>query len=128
MICLVYFRPHANVDRLKLSGRATLMWSILGIIAGLVATSIVATAGVMFVVGLSAGIGTLLGGRQWLGQLVVGAIILLAVTGGGWLVIRRSLGRLHDNLVQKYEHRKAEEQTEFGTNVAQRAEERSQHV
>jgi hypothetical protein len=117
----------ANIDRLRLTGRTALMWSILGLVVGLIAVSIVAAASVLLIVGLATGLGELMGGRIWLGQLVVSATILLAASGGAWFVLRRSLRNYQRTIVQKYELRKEEERTEYGTNVEQRAKERSQN-
>jgi hypothetical protein len=116
----------ANVDRLRLSGRATLMWSILGIVIGLAAVSVVATASVLLVVGLATGVGQLLEGRTWLGQLIVGATILFAAIAGTWFVLNRGLRNYERTLVEKYELRKREERTEYGTDIHERAKERTQ--
>ncbi len=117
----------ANIDRLRLTGCAAVMWSILGLVVGLIAVSIVAAASVLLVVSLATGLGELMGGRIWLGQLVVSAAILIAASGGVWFVLRRSLRNYQRTIVQKYELRKEEERAEYGTNVEQRAKERSQN-
>lgn len=116
----------ANLDRLRLSARTALVWSILAIVVGLIAVSIVATAGVIFVVALAAAAGELFG-RPWLGQLVVSAVILVAASGSVWLVLRRGLRNYQRTIVQKYELRKAEERSEYGTDVERRAQERAEN-
>ena len=116
----------ANIDRFRLNYRAALMWAILGIVAGVIAVSVVAAAGVLLVVSLSTGVSQLLGGRVWLGQLVLSVAILIAATGGVWLVLHRRLRNYHRALVTKYERRKQQERTEYGTDVEQRAKERPQ--
>jgi hypothetical protein len=118
----------ANIDRLRLTGRTALTWSILGIVLGLVAVSIVAAASVLLIVSLSTGVAQLFGGRIWVGQLVVSTVILLAASGGVWFVLRRSLRKYHRELVTKYERRREQERTEYGTDVEQRAKERSQNA
>ena len=118
----------ANIDRLRLTGRAALMWSILGIVVGLIAVSVIVAASAVLVMSLSTGVGQLLGGRIWLGQLVVSATILLSASGGVWLVLRRSLRKYQRELIEKYELRKQQERTEHGTDVEQRAKERSQNA
>jgi membrane protein implicated in regulation of membrane protease activity len=118
----------ANIDRLRLSARAAVVWCVLAVVASLIAVSIVATASVLLVVSLSTGVGELMGARTWLGQLVVSAAILLAASGGVWLVLRRRLNNYRRTIVEKYELRKEEERAEYGTSVEQRAKERPQNA
>ena len=115
----------ANVDRLRLIGRSALMWGILGVVIGAIGVSIVIAASVMLVVSLSTGLGQLLDGRIWLGQLIVSAAILLFASGGVWLALWISLRKYQRMLIQKYERRKQEERTEYGTDVEERAKDRS---
>jgi hypothetical protein len=118
----------ANVDRLRLSGRVTLMWSILAMVGGLAVVSVFVTASVLLVIGLATGVGQLLQGRTWLGQLIVSAAILLVGSGGVWLVLYLSLRKYQRSLVEKYELRKKDERTEYGTDIHERAKQRSQRA
>lgn len=115
----------ANVDRLRLTGRSFLMWGILSVVVGATVVSIVVAASVLLVVSLSTGLGRLLGGRIWLGQLIVSGTILLLASGGVWLALWISLRKYQRMLVEKYERRKQKERTEYGTDVEERATNRS---
>jgi hypothetical protein len=114
----------ANLDRLRLTARGAVMGTVLAIFVGLIAATIVATAAVLFVVSISAGLSELMGHRAWLGQLIVSVFILVSASGGAWLVVRRALRKYERTLVEKYEHRKQAERIEYGTDVEQRAKQR----
>src|SRR5262245_50718188 len=115
----------ANVDRLRLIGRSTLMWGILGIVIGAIVVSVVIAASVLLVVSLSTGLGQLLGGRVWVGQLLTSGTILAIASGGVWLALWISLRKYQRMLIEKYERRKQEERTDYGTDVEERAKDRS---
>jgi hypothetical protein len=115
----------ANVDQLRLSARTTAMWAILGIVVALVASSIVAAGSVLFVIGLSNAVGHLLDGRIWLGQLLVGLVILAAASVGVWFVVDRQVRAYRRAMKMKYELRKQNERAEYGTDIEERAKQRS---
>jgi hypothetical protein len=114
----------ANVDQVRLSARTAALWTVLGVALGLIALSLIVVSSALFLVGLSNGAAQLFGGRVWLGQTVVGLVILAASAGGIWLFVRRKVSAYRIALKKKYERRKQNEQAEYGTNVAERAGQR----
>ena len=78
----------AEADRLKLRLRHAAIWAIVGLAALAILLAIVMTAAGLLVVGIAELVGTLVGGRPWLGAVIIGGGILLiaaiAVAIGLW--------------------------------------------
>ncbi len=118
----------AKVDGIKLSVRRVGILAALGVIGLLAAGAIVVTASVLLCVGLAQGIGVLLAGdygpRVWLGNLIVGLVLLLLIGGGTWFAVSRLFNSSKRATVKKYELRRQRQRADFGHDVLQRAAER----
>jgi hypothetical protein len=103
------------------------MWFVIVAVVALVAASAIAAASVLIVLGAAGGVGQLVGGRAWLGQLLVGGGIILLACGGLWLLLHRRMRAYRRDVMQKYELRKQSERTKYGTDVTHRAEQQSRN-
>ena len=106
-------------DRLRLSVRRTLVQVVLGATLGVCAAVWLGTAAWATVHGLCAALGTLWGGRAWLGDLTGGALGLLLAGGGIALGLRLSARRELAGLRAKYERiRSTSEEQDQGARAA----------
>jgi hypothetical protein len=116
------FYAAVRIDKLRVSLAQGLFYAVLGFVGLLAGATAVIAAVVMLLDGLATGLGVLLGGRVWLGQLIVGFVLLAGGGAGAWYFIRRQLGALRGRIREKYEQRKQDERAAFGTDIARRAE------
>jgi hypothetical protein len=119
----------AKVDGIKLAIRRIGVMAAVGVIGLLAGGAIVATAAVLFCVGLAQAVATLFAHengipRTWLGNLIVGLLLLLVIGGGAWFMMSRLTGSSRKATVKKYELRRQRERADFGHDVLQRAAER----
>jgi hypothetical protein len=114
----VSFFISAKLDALKLSMMKVVILAGLGLLALIAATALTATAVVLLFTGFADGLGILLGGRPWLGGVIVGVLVLGFMAGASvavWKVWRKgSLKRT----VQKYEERQHRQFARFGRDVS----------
>lgn len=111
----------AKVDGLMLSARQLLVWAVLGIVGLLALAGLVVTAIVLCLGGAAGGLGSLFGGRLWLGQLVVGGGLLILLTLGILIGVRTWQRRARQQKVQQYDERQRQQRIAFGHSVADRA-------
>ena len=113
----------AKVDGLMLSARQLLIWAVLGIVGLLALAGLVVTAIVLCLGGAAGGLGSLFGGRLWLGQLVVGGGLLVLLTLSILIGVRTWQRRARQQKVQQYDERQRQQRAAFGHSVADRATE-----
>lgn len=113
----------AKVDGLMLSARQLLLWAVLGVVGLLALAGLVVTAIVLCLGGAAGGLGSLFGGRLWLGQLVVGGGLLILLTLGILIGVRTWQRRARQQKVQQYDERQRQQRAAFGHSVADRATE-----
>jgi hypothetical protein len=104
----------ARADILKRSVRVRLIWALAGLLGLFAMCVTIAIALHRIVLGLANGLGALLGGRVWLGDLAAGALLLASVALLFYLAQARWNNAFHQKMVVKYEKRKARQQTRFG--------------
>jgi hypothetical protein len=104
----------AKLDLLKLSIRRAILYTILGMIAGFAAAAIVVVCIVLLFVGAAHGLGAALGGREWLGDLIVSAAVLGTVGVSLMMFLRRFNAASRRGTVRKYERRRTEQRERFG--------------
>jgi hypothetical protein len=102
-----------RIDQWRSTGRHLLMQLIMLIVGGIFAAAALVTSAVLFVNGLATGLGVLLGGRTWIGQVVVGGALILAVFGCVVWGARYLRIAEHQQLVTKYEPNEDESKTEM---------------
>jgi len=113
----------AKWDGVKLSLRQVVIHATLGLLVGCVAGAILVMSVVLLLDGIAGGLGVLFGGRPWLGNLVVGAVLLGLLAGGMMLGMKRVASKSKQKTVEKYESRKRRQRNEYGHDVRQRAHE-----
>ena len=113
----------AKVDGFKRTLRNLGLYAALGVVGLLVGGAIVATAAGLLVVGIAEGLGRLFGDRYWLGDLVTGVIVLGAVGGAVWFMMKKLTGTWRSQTIRKYEQRKQTQRVRFGHTVNDRAAE-----
>jgi len=119
----------AKLDGIKLAVRRVGVMAVVGVIGLLAGGAIVATAAVLFCLGLAQAVATLVAHengvpRTWLGNLIVGLLLLLVIGGGAWYMMSRLTGSSRKATVKKYELRRQRQRADYGHDVLQRASER----
>lgn len=111
----------AKIDAWVLSARQVALWAALGVVGLIAAVGLVITAIVLVLVGAAEGFALLLGGRWWLGAIVVGGgtIVLLAL--GIFIGMRTWHSRWRQQKVHQYDERQRQQQATYGHSVAERA-------
>lgn len=105
----------AKLDGVKLTAKRLVIYAVLGIIAAIVAGTILITASVLLLVGLAYAIGALFDPDEpFVGMLIVAGVVLLGTFGGGLLILKRMLGSSRKYTIDKYERMEREERAQFG--------------
>jgi hypothetical protein len=115
----------AKMDSTKASIRNVGLYAGLGVVGLLVGGAILATAGVLLVMGIAQGLGVLFGYRMWLGNLVTGLLILGLLGVGVWIMMSKVRNSWRNATWKKYEDRKREQRQKYGHDVHERAAEQS---
>jgi len=110
-----YSAARADVVRARVRGVVARIIGLL--IAGLVLATVLIAAVVLTLSGLAHALAAATGGRLWVGQLGVGAGILLLMGSVGLAAARLSARRNLQQLREKYEHRRECQRQRFGTEV-----------
>lgn len=111
----------AKIDALKITLRNVGVYAALGILGGLAAAAMLVTAAALLVIGAAHGIGAALGGRPWLGDLIIGVFILGLVGVGAFFGASLVMKSTRKKTVQKYESRKRDQRLRYGHDVRDRA-------
>ena len=112
----------ATLDRWKLSALMLVLYAALGVFAAAAGVAIVTTSVVLLLVGAAHGLGAALGGREWLGDLIVGFILLAVLTLGITSFLERFMVASRKRTHQKYEAKHQHERQEFGHDVNDRSQ------
>jgi hypothetical protein len=112
-----------QVDALIASCRRRAAWTMLAMVALLVAISAVITGVVLLICGLAQAVAALCGGNAWAGNLIVGALLLTIVIGGGWIGISRWFDSMRRSTVARYEQRLQQQRARHGYDARQRSAE-----
>ncbi|MBC8107010.1 MAG: phage holin family protein [Anaerolineae bacterium] len=108
----------AKVDATKLSFRRAVMMIGFFVIAGITGAGVLITAAVLLTNGIATGIGNLFDpAKVWLGQIIVGLLVIIAANVGVYLLIRSAMRASRDKTVQKYETRHNEQRRRYGHDV-----------
>jgi len=113
----------AKLDGIKLSLRNAVIYAGLGIIGALAGGAVIAVAAALLVIGAAHGIGAALGGHAWLGDLIIGVMVLAVVGIGAVMAVKWLTKSFHQQLVNKYQGRQQEQRRTYGHDVNQRANE-----
>ena len=112
----------AKSDSVKLSFKKFIATMILSFVGLLIAGAMLATAGALLMIGLASMIGSWFSPpKPWVGQLIVGVIVLIGAPTAPWLVLRRVMGLCCQTTRTRYERKHARQRMRFGRDVAQAA-------
>jgi len=104
----------AKLDQLRLSLHTLVLYAALSVIGVIAAAAAVVVSVVLLFVGASDAIGAALGGRDWIGDLIVGAVALaIAGTSVTWMV-NKFMTASRRRTVRKYENRRKQQRERFG--------------
>lgn len=107
-----------TLDKWKLSALTLGLYLVLGVFAACAGVAVVVTAVVLLLVGGAHGIGAALGGREWLGDLIVGFVLLAALTLGVTSFLDRIIAGSRRRTVKKYETKQNRRRQNFGRDAA----------
>lgn len=113
----------AKVDALKLGLRNAGIYAALGILGAIAGASFIVIAAALFLIGCAHGLGAAFGGRDWLGDLIVGVVVLAIVAVGAMMGLKMVSGSSRKKTVEKYETRQHQQRCSYGHDVNQRAAE-----
>jgi len=65
-----------QADRLRVAARNAILMLIVGMVAAMIAATILISATVLLCMGIADGLSVLLGGRQWAGDLITAGLVL----------------------------------------------------
>jgi hypothetical protein len=111
----------AQKDATKSAVRRLIIQAIICVIAALVGGTIVIASAVMVADGLAELVSWAAGGPAWIGKLVVGSGMLLALGLASWLFISRTMRTQRERIIRKYESLHHAQRSKFSADVAQRA-------
>lgn len=106
---LAYARAYvtAQADRLKVLARNAILMAVFGIVVAIIAATILVSATVLLCMGIADGIGELLGGRQWAGDLITGGLVVGGLLLGCWLGVGKMMRSARDRTRREYEQRRS---------------------
>jgi hypothetical protein len=112
----------ARADLIKASGRRVLVAATIGIAAGALAVTVLVVSAALLLNGCASAIAVIAGGRLWVGQLVVGGGVIIAICGIGAASTYLWLRSVRQATRRKYEHRHQEQRAKFGRRAADAAQ------
>lgn len=110
-----------TLDRWKLSVVMLGVYAVLGIFGAAAGIAVVVTAVILLLVGIAHGLGALLGGRDWLGDLIVGFLLLAGLTFGIAAFLGRFVSASRRKTLKKYQVQHNYQRQEFGHDVNDRS-------
>jgi hypothetical protein len=110
----------AKVDGVKARGKKIAILAALGLVGLLVAVGVLFSAAFLLLAGIANGLGALFH-HLWLGQLVVGFVVLAAVGLGAWIALKKITSASRKQTEQKYASKRNQQRAEFGHDVHERA-------
>jgi hypothetical protein len=112
----------AKIDRFKLTLRRAATLSLLIVLATFAAFATVFVSVWLLLFGLAEGVGSILGGRVWLGNVIVAIVVLSSVSVTGWLLSRRRARSEYSKTAAEYERRQQDQKAKYGHSVQERAQ------
>jgi hypothetical protein len=117
----------AKADSFKASIRNAGIYAGLGIIGLIAGGAIIVTSCVLLIAGIAAGLGQLFTyligpAWAWLGDLIVGVVVLGAIGIGAWLMLSKLTKSFRSSTVKKYEQRQNWQRGQFGRSVKDAAD------
>lgn len=109
-------------DQVKVAVRQAITYAVLGLLALMAGATVLVVSVVLVLGGVAGGIGQLVGGQLWAGQLITGGVVISLAALTVYFAIRSATTTSRRKLGQKYERRRKELQTRFGHQPSPRCE------
>jgi hypothetical protein len=93
----------AQADRLRVATRNVILLLILAAVAAVIGGTVVIVATALLVLGIAQGIGTLLGGRPWAGDLITGGGVVAAVAITAYVIVSKMAKAARRRTLASYE-------------------------
>ncbi len=110
-----------KADSTKASLRNVGLYAALGVVGLVAAAAMIVVSVVLLLWGAAGGIGSALGGKMWLGALIIGAFVLGCIGTAAWLFVARMIRSNRAKTVKKYEQRQSWQRGQFGRDVEEAA-------
>jgi hypothetical protein len=101
--------------------RRLIIASLLVLLGAVVAATLAATASALLLVGLGEGLGRLLGDRVWLGNLLIGVLVLVLAGLGSLWAARWLNNTSRLRTFRNYAQRRERQRRQFGRDVSSRS-------
>lgn len=111
----------AKTDQIKVSIRTNAAMAVYGLLGLITLSMVLGTAVVLLLTGLAGGLTVLLGSGVWLGNTVIGLLVLVVVALGVFLGIQKWQKAAAIQTKEYYEQRQQQQRLTLGHTVAQRA-------
>jgi hypothetical protein len=111
----------AKTDQIKVRARTSAAMAVYGLLGLMILTMVLGTAVVLLLAGLAGGLAVLLQSGLWLGNTIIGLVVLVVVALGVYLGIQKWHKSAAVQTEEYYEQRQQQQQLAFGHTVAQRA-------
>jgi hypothetical protein len=114
----------AKVDGIKASVRNVGLYAGLALVGAIVGAGLLVTAAALLLIGLAGAIGAIFDpDLRWLGDLVVGVVVLGGTVGGALWFIKRMKRTSKQQTIHKYQSRQDQQRMQYGHDVSGRARE-----
>jgi membrane protein implicated in regulation of membrane protease activity len=107
----------AKLDAIRVSVRNLGIWIALGLVGLLGVATVVVAAVVLLLWGIAGALAQVFPAHPWLGNLIVGAVVLLATVIGILFCMRAITRTFKSTTVDKYENRQRQQRQRFGHDV-----------
>jgi hypothetical protein len=111
----------AKVDGYKATAKKIAGLIVLGVVGLLIGAGILFAAAFLLLGGIAHALGTLFGGRMWLGEIIVGLLVLGGVGLTTWIMLKKFTEGSRKQTEQKYEGKRIQQRVELGRDVHERA-------
>jgi hypothetical protein len=92
-----------QAKRLRLAFRTFLLAVLFTCVAAVFGVSIVISASVLLMMGVADGLASMLGGRQWAGDLITGVAVVLTVIIAGYVLVSKMMRSARSRTMSGYE-------------------------
>jgi hypothetical protein len=110
----VSYLVSTKLDQLKLSIRMLLLYAVLAVVGAVAAASVLVVSVVLLLIGLGHGLGSVLGGRDWLGDVIISLIVLCVTAFSLSWMLSKFKTASRRRTMRKYEERRKQQGEWFG--------------
>ena len=104
---------------MRVSARNAVFYAVLGILGAVILLAMVVTAVVMTCVGLAQAMSAMLGHHVWLGNLIIGVLLLAGTIAAAFLIKGGMDQKSEQQTAKKYANRRQQQRAQFGEDIGQ---------